>query len=98
MTTQERTTVQNFINKMDKLEAQKTEIFNWFKDESGKCSGYRWCSLDACYDEIQTLSDQATRREADRKRDDYIKLDAQRDLIISFGSELAELGFWKKGR
>ena len=98
MTTKERTTVQGFINKITELDNIIDETLQTLQDmniEHG--DGHRWCSWDGCLDGIAKYNTRESieyRRAANVYRK-FVEASAKRDLITSFGGELAELGFWK---
>lgn len=98
MTRKERATVQGFINKLSELDKIEHETLETLK---GMCETYgdgnRWCSWRACLDKIAEASgiESLEYRRAEGVYERFIKASAQRDLIMKFGSELAEIGFWK---
>lgn len=97
MTTKERKTVQNFINRITELENVKQEAFDnlqnlcWVYGD-----GSKWCSPEVNYQSVLNNCEDASiinRAKMNLRR--YFEADAQIDIIRDLGGELANIGFWK---
>ena len=98
MTKVERAAVQGFINKTSELEKIMYKILKDLQEmNETHGDGHRWCSWEACLDGLAANlgRDDIIYRRAKHQYERYIKASAQKDLILEFGVELAELGFWK---
>ena len=91
MTKAERTVTQKHINKISEINEKMYEIFKEFQDLNAQYgSGKRWCSLDENYRDLMKADFDYTYLYVD-----YLKLEAQKNIIQEFATDLAETGFWK---
>lgn len=96
MTTKERKTIQNFINKLTELEAEQDKAFKELQNLNVTCGdGDKWCCLES---NLKGVLDHGTDRDKGRAEylyRKYFEAEAKMDVIRELGGELAALGFWK---
>lgn len=99
MTTKERQTMQNFINKLTTFRKIQDEMLNNLMELNATYGdGSRYCSWKYNLDKIlENCTDSTIRARAETMYENYLKASAKEDLIRDLGCELAELNFWKKG-
>jgi flagellar biosynthesis/type III secretory pathway chaperone len=81
--------VQNFINQMDEVRKQKDELFVKLQDASGDRTCCSW-------DYMLKLLKQKDEKLYLNYYEQLIKLNTKYDIILQFGGELGNAGFWKQ--
>lgn len=100
MTTQERNTIQAFVNRFTDLRAEADAAFTELQKLNKDTSGKAWCCAYDNYKDLVETSKKPgyTRHLAEGARklyEQYVEANAKQDLMRDLMTELADIGFWK---
>ena len=100
MTTKERKTIQNFVNRMTELRETADSAFKELQTLNKSVSGTAWCSAESNYkDIVECLSKPGCSPHiadrAQRLYEQYVGAEAQQILLQDLMTDLANIGFWK---
>ena len=97
MTKKERATIQNFINKITEMRNIQDESLKALQEMNMKYGdGHRYCSWELNLLGVlgSASADNQIKAEAKHQFRRSEEAHAQEKLIIKFGAELANIGFW----
>lgn len=92
MTKTERTTMQNFFNRIGDIDNEMNNIFYELQKENKIVNGNAWCNAEANAEELVKAGVKWAKGRYQR----YVELKGQYDLMLQFGQELANIDFWKE--
>ncbi len=91
MTKKERRALQDFMNQESELTKERDRIFKELQDMSRAAGMVVYCCAESNAKQLTELGD----KRANWLYENYLRACAQLDLLMNYGSMLAELNFWK---